>query len=65
MADRLSVRRIALRRAADRSFGSGWSFGWASMTKAELTAEKRPAYENNSTIVRERIPYDVRKLKWC
>jgi len=46
MADWLRVRRIARRRAADWSFGSGWSCEWTSMTKAELTAENRPAYES-------------------
>jgi len=46
MADWLRVRRIARRRAADCWFGSGWRFEWASMTKAELTAENRPAYRN-------------------
>ena len=42
-ADRLRVRRIARRSAADCSFGSGSSFDWTSMTNAELTAENRPA----------------------
>jgi hypothetical protein len=37
---------MARRRAADCSFGSGWRFEWTSITKAELTAENRPAYEN-------------------
>ena len=46
MADRLRVRRMARRRTADCSFGSGRRFEWTSMTKAELTAENRPAYEN-------------------
>jgi hypothetical protein len=41
--DRLRLRRIARRYASDRSLGSGWSFDWTSMTKAELTAENRPA----------------------
>ena len=48
MADWLRVRRIARRRAADCSFGSGPSLDWTSMTKAELTAENRPAYEKRS-----------------
>ena len=42
--DWLRVRRMARRRAADCSPGSVSSFGWISMTKAELTAENRPAY---------------------
>jgi len=46
MADWLRVRRIARRRAADCSFGSDWSPEWTSMTKAELTAENRPAYKD-------------------
>ena len=46
MADWLRVRRMARRRAADWSFGLGWRFEWTSMTKAELMAENRPAYEN-------------------
>jgi len=41
--DRLRLRRIARRYASERSLGSGWSFDWTSMTKAELTAENRPA----------------------
>lgn len=45
-ADWLRASRIARRRAADCSFGSGSSFGWTSMTKAELTAENRPAFKN-------------------
>ena len=44
MADWLRVRRMARRRAADCSPGSGSSFEWTSITKAELTAENRPAY---------------------
>jgi hypothetical protein len=43
IADWLRVRRMARRRAADCSFGSGWSFEWTSMTKAALTAENKPA----------------------
>ena len=43
--DRLRLRRIARRRASDRSLESGWSLDWTSMTKAELTAENRPAWE--------------------
>ena len=43
MMDRLRLRRIARRYASDRSLGSDWSFDWTSMTKAELTAENRPA----------------------
>ena len=43
--DWLRVRRIARRRAADSSFGSGSSFDCTSITNAELTAENRPAYE--------------------
>ena len=50
MADWLRVRRMARRRAADCSPGSGSSFEWTSMTKAELTAENRPAYENGQMI---------------
>jgi len=46
MADWLKVRRMARRRAADCSFGSGRRFEWTSRTKAELTAENRPAYRN-------------------
>jgi len=46
MADWLRVRRIARRRAADCSLGLGWRLEWTSMTKAELTAENRPAYRN-------------------
>ena len=46
IADWLRVRRIARRRATDWTFGSGWRFELTSMTKAELTAENRPAYEN-------------------
>jgi len=41
--DRLRLRRIARRYASDRSLGSGSSLDWTSMTKAELTAENRPA----------------------
>lgn len=48
IAEWLRVRRMAWRRAADRSLGSGWSLDWTSMTKAELTAENRPAYEKGS-----------------
>jgi len=44
--DWLRVRRIARRMAADCSLGSGSSFEWISMTKAELMAENRPAYGN-------------------
>jgi len=47
MADWLRVRRMARRRAADCSPGSGSSFEWTSMTKAELTAENRPAYKKS------------------
>lgn len=43
MMDRLRLVRIAGRYASDRSLGSGWSFDWTPMTKAELTAENRPA----------------------
>lgn len=46
----LRVKRMARRRAADCSLGSGWSFEWTSMTKAELTAEKRPAYNRGKLI---------------
>jgi len=46
IADWLRVRRIARRRAADCSFGLGWRPEWTSITKAELTAENRPAYKN-------------------
>ena len=42
----MRVRRIARRKAADCSFGSGRSPEWTSMTKAELTAENRPAYKD-------------------
>jgi len=41
----LRLRRIARRYASDRSPESGSSLDWMSMTKAELTAENRPAYE--------------------
>ena len=41
--DRLRLRRIARRYASDRSPESGSSLDWTSMTKAELTAENRPA----------------------
>ena len=46
MADWLRVRRIARRRAADCSIGFGWRLELTSMTKAEVTAENRPAYRN-------------------
>ena len=46
MADWLRVRRIARRREADSWLGSGWRLEPTSMTKAELTAENRPAYRN-------------------
>ena len=46
IADWLRVRRIARRRAVDRSLGSGWSFEWTSMTKTELTTDSRPACAN-------------------
>jgi len=65
IADWLRVRRIARRRAAVWSFGSGWSFEWTSMTKAELTAENRPAYENKLDSSRERTIHDVRKSRLC
>ena len=42
--DGLRLRRIARRYVSDRSPGSGSSFDWTSMTKAELTAENKPAY---------------------
>ena len=42
--DLLRLRRIARRYASERSVGSGSSFDWTSMTKAELTAENRPAW---------------------
>ena len=50
MADWLRVRRMARRRAVDCSPGSGSSFEWTSMTKAELTAENRPAYEKGQMV---------------
>lgn len=46
--DGLRMSRIARRRATDCSFGSDRSFGWTLMTKAELTAESKPAFENKS-----------------
>ena len=46
MADWLRVRRIARRRAADCPLESGWSFELMSTTKAELTAENKPAYKD-------------------
>ena len=42
------MRRIARRRAADCSFGSGRSPEWTSITKAELTAENKPACKDRS-----------------
>ena len=45
IADWLRVSRIARRRAADSSFGSGLSPDWTSTTKAVLTAESKPAFE--------------------
>jgi len=45
VVDGLRVRRMARRRAADCSPGSGSSFEWILVTKVELTAENRPAYE--------------------
>jgi len=65
IADWLRVRRIARRRAADCSLGLGWSFEWTSMTKAELTAENRPAYENRLDNSRERTIHNIRKSTWC
>ena len=47
MADWLRVRRIARRIVADCSFGSGSSFEWISITKAELTAENKPACDRS------------------
>ena len=49
--DRLRLRRIARRYASDRSVGSSWSLDWTSMTKAELTAENRPACECGQHII--------------
>ena len=46
MADWLRVKRIARRRAADCSVGFGWRLELTSTTKAEVTAENRPAYRN-------------------
>ena len=46
MADWLRVKRIARRSVADCSLGSVSSFDWTSITNAELTAENRPAYED-------------------
>jgi hypothetical protein len=40
------TRRV--RRACVDAFGSGWSSGWSCIMNAELTAEKRPAYDQNS-----------------
>jgi len=59
MADWLRVRRIARRMAADCSFGSGWRPEWASMTKAELTAENRPAYKDELGCSWERRTTDM------
>ena len=54
MADWLRVRRMTRRRAADCSAGLGSSFEWTSMTKAELTAENRPAYKKG-----QKVPEDA------
>jgi len=64
IADWLRVRRIAWRRAAVWSFGSGWSFEWTLMTKVELMAENRPTYENKLDSSRGRTIRDVRKSRW-
>ena len=61
IADWLRVRRIARRSATDWSFGSGSSFDWTSMTNAELTAENRPAYEEESDDLQERAVGDAQK----
>ena len=53
MADWLRVRRMARRRAADCSLGLGLRFEWTSMTKAELTAENRPAFKDRLATVPE------------
>jgi hypothetical protein len=53
VAEWLRVRRMARRRAADCSFGSDLRFEWTSMTKAELTAENRPAFEDKSDMITE------------
>ena len=65
-ADWLRVRKMASRRAADWSFGSGWSFEWTSMTKAELTAENRPAYEDEgkSDERQEQTTGDAQISRW-
>jgi len=34
------------RTEGDCSFGPGWKFEWTLTTKAELTAENKPAYRN-------------------
>ena len=68
VADWLRARRIARRRASDCSFGSGRRFDWTSMTKAELTAENKPAYENeldNSKAQEALDGDDARKSRQC
>ena len=64
IADLLRVRRIVGRRAANWSFGSGWSCEWTSMTNAELKAENRPAWEDKSEELRERTRGGARKSGW-
>ena len=46
MADWLRARRIVWRSAADCLFGSVSNFDWTSIMNTELTAENRPAYED-------------------
>ena len=64
MADWLRVRRMARRSAADCSFGSVSSFDWTSITKAELTAENRPAYVDELGGRRKQTVSDARKSEW-
>jgi hypothetical protein len=57
----LRVRRMARRSAADCSFGSGLRFEWTSMTKAELTAENRPAFVDGLDMMTEQKKQNARK----
>ena len=49
MADWLRVKRVARRRAADRSFGSSWRPELAS------TANREPTVENTTCLVRRQV----------
>ena len=51
IADWLKAGRIAGRRAADFSFGSGSSFEWTLRTKAGPAAENRSASENRLDVI--------------